>query len=249
MEKEIPSSRLISNVVIPAEGLSGVIQTTTLLDSTDTTVVTISSSPPNLQKPPSPLNPSPDTTTRVPPTMLPEEGFKDCTLTMSWYSYATGSPPLSSSVTTSTRPIPVPAGTATLTAPPSVGSTSTRVLPKVRLLTSGPETSSPRMVTKDPPKIGPRLGTRLKATASLKLNLSPVFVKSSPLLLTSTDTFPGLLAGAVHMTILAESCRVRLIVCMPNLHMTSLPSMKLFPTNVTLDPPVAGAYDGMTCER
>jgi hypothetical protein len=61
------------------------------------------------------------------------------------------------------------------------------------------------------------------------------------------ETFPGLLAGAVHTTVLAEVRCDRATVFMPNLHRKSLLSTKLSPANVMLDPPVAGAYDGMAC--
>ena len=81
---------------------------------------------------------------------------------------------------------------------------------------------------------------------SLKVNRRPVLVKSTPLLLTSSDTLPGLLEGAVHTTRLADSRMLRATDLTPKRQVRSLVSAKLLPTKVTLDPPAVDANDGDT---
>jgi hypothetical protein len=105
------------------------------------------------------------------------------------------------------------------------------------------------MVTIEPPDTGPRLGVTDQKLTSSKVKRMPELVKSAPLLLTSTDTFPALLAGDEHTMALGETYSALVDDTVPNRQRKSVLLVKPDPMNVIEAPPMTELRDGRTEER
>mmetsp|Transcript_8635 Transcript_8635/g.30637 ORF Transcript_8635/g.30637 Transcript_8635/m.30637 type:complete len:266 (+) Transcript_8635:158-955(+) len=194
-------------------------------------------------------NSEPYTVTSVPPSWLPNVGKTLVTIGTDWYRYVW---PLS----VKSYPLLV---TSTETSPAGCGG-ARQTMAKLFSYLAGTNSVSkrqrsvalcskcrPQMRTGVSPAVVPFVGDRPSTSATAWYsNMTPASVKSTPLLLTSTDTKPGVCGVDSHSSSWSLIQRAGVGSFAPNLHLRFADDTKLRPVTVTCVPPPSGPLTGVT---